>query len=172
VWDVSRRTGFGIWLLSSVVLGALVWSWTLIQEYRHTTKARDELLTKVTYEIYRDFWGYYGLAEQSWAYWEYKYAYDKMLERPDYTLSDFKGVTTEELLWIMGDIPPSTNKDRAKNLSQSIRSFRDDISKLENLGNLSSEDKKKFNDKIRKTLKEQVGPSLYPGQSDAFPFSD
>jgi hypothetical protein len=164
------NTSFGIWLLSSVVLGSFVWSWTLIQEYRHTKKAREELLTKVNYEIYRDFWAYYGLAEQCWNYEQYKYAHKKTLERPDYTLSDFKDATTEQLFWIMGQIPPITNKDRAQKLLHLVESLRNDTKPLQNLGNLSPQKKKEFDDHIRKMLKEQAGPLLYPGKSDAFIF--
>jgi hypothetical protein len=171
VWDFVN-TSFGIWLLSSVVLGSLVWSWTLIQEYRHTKKAREELLTKVNYEIYRAFWAYDGLAEQSWNYEQYKYAHKKTLERPDYTLSDFKDATTEQLVWSMGEIPPIANKERAQKLLRIVESFRNDIWALKNLGNLSFQKKKEFDDHIRKALREQVGPLLYPGKSDAFVFSD
>jgi hypothetical protein len=170
MWNFVN-TSFGIWLLSSVGLASIVWGWTLSQESRQAEKADKERFARVNYEVYRDFWAFYGLIENSWNYDQYTEAHRKTLERPEYILSDFKDNTMEQLLWIMGQLPPSDNRARAEKLLRIVEAFRNDIGTLKDYGNLSPAAKKEFDDRIRKTLKEQAGPLLYPTQPDAFIFA-
>jgi hypothetical protein len=171
IWNFVN-TSLGIWLLSSVGLGLLVWSWTLVQEYRHTRKANEEKLVKVNYEIYRDFWDFYGYAHyQSWNYEQYEQAHKKSLQRPEYKLSDFKDNTMEQLLWIMGEIPPLANKTRAQGLLRIVESLRKNVIKpLEKLGDLDAKKKADVDQQIEKVLQKEVGPLVYPGQDNAFIF--
>src|ERR1700730_12626054 len=154
IWKFVN-TSFGIWLLSSVVLASILWVWTVSQEARQAKKAEKERFARVNYEVYRDCWAFYGLIENSWNYEQYRDAHKKTLERPDYILSDFKDNTMEQLLWIMGQLPPPDNKDRAEKLLRVVEAFRNDIRALKDRGNFSPEQKKEFDDRIRKTLKEK-----------------
>jgi hypothetical protein len=170
VWNFVN-TSFGIWLLSSVGLGLLVWSWTLIQEYRHTKKAEQEQLVKVTYEIYRDYWAFWGYARDCWNYEQYEQAFKKTLLRTEYTLSDFKDSTYNQLTWLMGEIPPGRNKEHGERLLHIQESIHNNIIRpLQPLGDLDEMEKRAVDRRIQKVLKEEVGPIVYPDQKDAFVF--
>lgn len=48
IW-AAANSSFGIWLLSSVVLALMVWSWTSIQEHRAEKKIAHEKRVKLTF---------------------------------------------------------------------------------------------------------------------------
>lgn len=73
LWAVANSS-FGIWLLSTVVLGLMVWSWTRIQEHRAEKKIAHEKRVKLTFEVYRDLWDFYGFAQKSWDCEQYRQA--------------------------------------------------------------------------------------------------
>lgn len=164
IWTAANSS-FGIWLLSTVVLGLGVWSWTLIQEHRAAQKAAAEKLVKVNFEIYRDFWEFFGDAQKSWNHDQYKRAHKTNLQRPEYKLSDFKDKTMTELLWILGEVPPSSNHAHSQEISSIIESFWNDlITPLYNVGTLDEKKKREIDQRIIDTMYNRVFPILYPKQ--------
>jgi hypothetical protein len=161
IWAVANSS-FGIWLLSSVFVGLMVWSWTTIQEHRAEKKAAAEKLVKVTFEVYNDFWDFYGFAQKSWDYEQYRQALSS-LERPQYKLSDFKDKSMKELLWIMGEIPPSSNQKHAQELLNIVGSLWSDVvGPLYGIGTLDEQKKHDIDGRIKDTLNDRVFPILYP----------
>ena len=141
----------------------MVWSWTTIQEHRAEKKAAAEKLMKVTFEIYRDFWDFYGFAQKSWDYEQYWQAHVTSLQHPQYKLSDFKDKPMIELLWIMGEIPPSSNQKHAQELEKIVSSLKNDVvDPLYGIGTLNEQRKHDIDGRIKDTLEDRVFPILYP----------
>jgi len=122
------NSGFGLWFLSSIVLGFVVWAYQRYTQYEIQRKYNEQLLAKVKYEIYMDAWEYVSAAEHSHNYGEYSAKFATNLQRPLARLQLFKDATVDELMWDLSYIPPKSNSDMAHGISNTIASiWRDDL---------------------------------------------
>lgn len=68
-----------------------------------------------------------------------------------------------ELLWILGEIPPSSNKQRAQDLTGVVASLWNDVvAPLYSIGTLDAGKKQAIDRQIKDTLDDWAFPILYP----------
>jgi len=157
VWTFLN-SAFGLWLLSSVFLAVITWAWTTILEKRTTEKKNAATLVQLRVELDRDFWEFSGAFAPAWDFTRYSKAFALYLQRPNYHFSDFKDKTVDDLLWIMGTIPPEANTKDAQKLQSSIEKIWKLIEPFELTISLSPDQKDQLDTRITDILQRDMFP--------------
>ena len=157
VWTFLN-SAFCLWFLSSVILAVTTWAWTTIHEQRATEKKNAVKLMQLKAELTYDFWEFSGALGPAWNFTDYSKALARSLQRPNYHFSDFKGMTVDELLWIMGNIPPDANGDNAQKLQKSIATIWKAIEKFDKSIRLLPDEKNQLDTEINGILQRDMFP--------------
>ena len=152
------NSAFGLWLLSSVMLGSLGFLYGYVQDTRRAKRDAQERLSRLRFEIKAHGWEFWGSLESAHDYTTYSVVFREHLQRPKYKLSDFKDATMDQLLWEYRYLSRiSIKKDPVQAaiewIWQDIYSMRDKL-------DLDADKKKWFDDDMKRSLQEQFFPSV------------
>ena len=152
------NSSFGLWLLSSVVLGALAFLYGYVQDIRHAKREAAERVARLKFEIKSHGWDFFHSIEFARDYVAYSAAFSEYLQRPKNKLADFKDATMDQLLWEYGHF--SGNPSNAVSVERAIDWIWQDIYSIRTSGQLDSDTKHWLDRDIDESLKELFFPRL------------
>ena len=152
------NSAFGLWLLSSVMLGSLGFLYGYVQDTRHTRRDAQERLSRLRFEITAHGWEFLGSLESAHDYTTYSVVFSEHLQRPKYKLSDFKDATMDQLLWEYRQL--SRNPIKADNVQHAIEWIWQDIYSMRGEVRLDVDKEKWFDRDMETSLQELFFPSL------------
>ncbi len=164
---VTSRTGslwgfvnssFGLWLLSSVMLGSLGFLYGYVQDTRHTKRDAQERLSRLRFEITAHGWEFLGSLESAHDFTTYSVAFSEHLQRPKYKLAGFKDATMDQLLWEYRQL--SRNSIKANSVQTAIEWIWQDIYSMRGEVHLDADKKYWFDHDIDACMQALFFPSV------------
>jgi hypothetical protein len=152
------NSSFGLWLLSSVMLGSLGFLYGYVQDTRHTRRDAQERLSRLRSEITAHGWEFLGSLESAHDYTTYSNVFSEHLQRPKYKFSDFKDATMDQLLWEYRKL--SRNPIKAQRVQDAIEWIWQDIHSMRGEVRLDDDKKYWFDHDMDTSLQELFFPSL------------
>jgi hypothetical protein len=154
------NSAFGLWLLSSVVLGSLGFLYGYVQDTRRTKRDAHERLSRLRFEIKAHGWEFWGSLESPRLhdYTTYSRVFRKHLQRPEYKLLDFRDATMDQLVWEYRHL--SRNSTKADAVQAAIVWIWQDIDSMRSDLQLDAAKKKWFDRNMKRSLRELFFPSV------------
>jgi hypothetical protein len=152
------NSSFGLWLLSSVMLGSLGFLYGYVQDTRHTKRDAQERLSRLRFEIKHHGWEFLGSLESAHDYTAYSVVFYEHLQRPKYKLSDFKDATMDQLLWERRHL--SRISIKADPVQAAIEWIWQDIYSMRSELHLDADKKSWFDQDMERSLQELFFPSV------------
>lgn len=148
------NSSFGLWLLSSVVLSFLGFSYGYVQDQRRTKRDAQERISKLQYEIAAHGSDFLNSLQFAQNYTDYSNQFVEHLQRPKYKLSEFKDATMDQLVWEYKQL--ANDRKKANSVQGAINWIWADVDSMNQQLTLGSDVKqwfdKDFNDSVNELL--------------------